>query len=172
MGRVAAVAVAVAVGLAGVAGVLLLLSGQDEAEVAPAGGPGSLEPDRGAAHDRAAAPTPPDRPATSGPHRPELPLADGGRLSEDAHLHLLELGNVVLHYDAPEPPAALRALQEEVSGPYERAVAAAGQAVVLARRPGLGAGVLATAWRRRLRATGPEDPALADFVSAWLGQGA
>ena len=169
MRRAGALAVAALLVVGGVAAVLALAGGRDEAEVAPGPGPGRLEPDRGAAHDRPAARTPPGEPATSGPHRPELPDEDARELKEDALLHLLELGNVVLLYDAPRPPAALRALQEQVSGPYAREVAAAGQAVVLARRPGLGRGVLALAWRRRLAARDPDDPRLRDAAEAWLG---
>ena len=41
--------------------------------------------------------------------------------------------------------------------------------MILARRPG--AGVQALAWRRRLVASGPDDPKLRDFADAWLGQG-
>ena len=62
-------------------------------------------------------------------------------------------------------------MQEEVSGPFDPELAAAGQAVILAKRPGL-EGVQALAWRRRLIANGPDDPKLQEFAEAWLGQGA
>ena len=62
-------------------------------------------------------------------------------------------------------------MQEEVSGPFDPELAAAGQAVILAERPGL-EGVQALAWRRRLVASGPDDPKLQEFAEAWLGQGA
>ena len=62
-------------------------------------------------------------------------------------------------------------LQEEVAGRrFDPALAAAGQAVILAQRPGVG-GVQALAWRRRLAASGPDDPKLREFAEAWLGQG-
>jgi hypothetical protein len=67
-------------------------------------------------------------------------------------------------------PAALRRLQEDVSGPFDAELAAAGQMVVLTRWPGAD-GVQALAWRRRLVASGPADPQLRAFAEAWLGQG-
>jgi hypothetical protein len=63
------------------------------------------------------------------------------------------------------------AVQEEVSGPFDAEIAAAGQAVILARRPGSGPAT-AAAWRRLLRAQDPADPALREFAEAWLGRGA
>ena len=44
-----------------------------------------------------------------------------------------------------------------------------GQAVVLARRAGT-KGVVALAWRHRLRAAGARDPQLEEFASYWLGE--
>jgi len=95
---------------------------------------------------------------------------DGVQLSDDQLLHALELGDVVLLYGTNAPPPRLRALQQQVSGPFDPVLAANGAAVILARRPGTD-GVVALAWRRILRAPGPTDPALADFANYWLGRG-
>ena len=109
-------------------------------------------------------------PPTSGAHHERLPTREG-RLSPDEILHALELGDVILFYDATRPPAALRALQRDVSGPFDAEVAAAGQQVILARRAGRGrgdrGGVAAAAARRRSRR-----PALREFAEAWIGRGA
>jgi hypothetical protein len=96
---------------------------------------------------------------------------DGTRLSEDQTLHALALGDVVLLYGTRAPPAALRALQQRVSGPFDPVLAANGAAVVLAYRPGT-EGVTALAWKRALRAPSASDPALQEFADYWLGRGA
>jgi hypothetical protein len=96
---------------------------------------------------------------------------DGAELSDDQILHALEAGNVVLVYGTRVPPRALRALAVDVAGPFAPALVRAGQAVVLARRPGT-RGVLALAWTRLLRTPSPDDPQLRAFAEAWLGRGA
>ena len=53
-----------------------------------------------------------------------------------------------------------------MSGPFDPQLAAAGQAVILARRPGIGP-TTALAWRRRLAG---DDERLRDFAEAYLGQ--
>ena len=103
-------------------------------------GPGELQPDLGRRHLEATQHIPLEGltdPPTSGAHHARLPTREG-RLSPDQILHALELGDVILFYDAERPPAALRALQREVSGPFDAEVAAAGQQVILARRDGAG----------------------------------
>ena len=55
-------------------------------------------------------------------------------------------------------------------GPFDAELAAAGQAVILAPRPGVG-GVIALAWRRKLETDSPADPKLREFVEAYLAQG-
>jgi hypothetical protein len=156
------IALAVA-GLAAAACVALIfvLTSRDPSGVSTASGPGTLEPDRG---DR--------RPAgdlpTSGAHRVVGVRRDGGPLSDDQLLTALAAGNVVLAFDGP--PAELRRLQRSTAGPFTPDLAAAGQAVILDRRPGQ-AGVVALAWRRRLRVADASDSRLEDFVNAWLGQG-
>jgi hypothetical protein len=173
-----------AVVIAGVALVLgaaivlsLVLSSRDDAGLdpgrAPAAGPGELQRDLGSQHLPAGQHVPLDSltdPPTSGAHHARLPTRDGVVLSPDQILHSLELGDVILFYDAPRPPARLRALQDDVSGPFDAEVAAAGQQVILARRPGT-QGVVAAAWRRLLRAPDASDPALREFADAWIGRG-
>jgi hypothetical protein len=153
---------------------IILLAARDPSGVSTSRGPGVLQPDRGNRRLQAGAAGPPaSRPAdppTSGAHHVVRVRRDATRLSDDQLLTALAAGNVVLAYDAPRPPAALRRLQRDAAGAFDPDVAAAGQAVILERRPGAG-GVIALAWRRRLRASSPADPRLRDFVDAWLGQG-
>jgi hypothetical protein len=160
-------------GLASAACVALIfiLASRDSGNVSNARGPGALEPDRGRAHDRAAAPSPPDAPPTSGPHLPRLVTRDGIRLSNDELLQALELGDVVVAYDPKTPAAPLRRLQRQVAGPFDPEIAAAGQMVVLDPRRGVH-GAIALAWRRRVRAASTADPRLRAFAEAWLGRGA
>ena len=54
---------------------------------------------------------------------------------------------------------------------FTPALAASGQAVILASRPGI-RGVIALAWTHMLRAASPTDPALRAFAQFWLGRGA
>jgi hypothetical protein len=153
----------------------LVLSSRDDADVggAAAAGPGELQPDLGSRHLTPGQHVPLSGltdPPTSGAHHARLPTRDGVALSPDEILHSLELGDVILFYDAARPPQALRALQRDVSGPFDAEVAAAGQQVILARRPGT-KGVVAAAWRRLLRASDASDPALREFADAWIGRG-
>ena len=174
MRRAGAIAAGTLVLVAGLALLALAFNSRDDAQVgAPATGPGRLQPDRGARHlaPGESAEVPAGTLPTSGPHRPELVTRDRRRLSDDAILHALELGDVVILYDGVRPGPALVRLQREVSGPFDAELAAAGQAIVLARRNGAGAAT-ALAWRRVLQGTGPENPALRDFAEAWLGRGA
>jgi hypothetical protein len=171
--RVLIVAAVAIVAAAACVGLISLLASRDSGEVGETSGPGVLEPDRGAQRVGADAPqTPASAPAdppTSGPHKAAPVSKDEMALSDDQLLEALQLGNVVLTYPDAKPPAALVALQRDVAGPFDPSLAAAGQAVIVARRPG--AGVLGLAWRRKLVASGPSDPALREFAEAWLGQG-
>jgi hypothetical protein len=148
---------------AGLVGLVLAFSARDDSQIAAApAGPGELQPDRGAAHNDSADPA---GLPTSGPHLPDLVTRDRRELTNDQLLHALELGNVVLVYD--DSPGALARIQEEVAGPFDAELAAAGQAVILMRRPGRPTAALA--WRRILET---EDPAaLREFAEAWLGRG-
>ena len=83
------------------------------------------------------------------------------RLDLHQQFQALQLGDVIITYDGEKAPAALVALQKDVQGSgFDPYLAGAGQAVILARRPG--AGTQALAWRRRLVASGPDDPRLRD----------
>jgi hypothetical protein len=155
---------------------IVVLASRDSSGVgSPSTAPGTLQPDRGDEHvGEDAPPTPvsaPAHPPTSGPHRPQLPTRDAVDMSDDQLLEALHVGNVVIAYDGPRPPAALRSLQRDVmDGPFSPDLAAAGQAVILDHRPGAG-GIIALAWRRELRTDDPADPQLREFADAWLGQG-
>lgn len=168
------------VALGGVVLLLLFFQSRDHSQLrdesAGVRGPGKLYPDQGHAHLSAGErPSQPyaSNPPTSGPHVPAAIRSDGPgtRLSDDQILHALELGDVVLLYGTSTPPAALRALAQQLSGPFDPALAANGAAVVLGRRPGTD-GVIALAWRHMLRAPSAADPAVATFADYWLGRGA
>ena len=172
MKRVLIVVAAVVVAAAGCVALIALLTSQDSSQVAGTSGPGVLEPDRGSARQTGPATpaSPADKPPTSGPHRTEALTKDETVLTDDQILEALQLGDVIITYEGAKPPAALVALQRDIQGSgFDPFLAGAGQAVILARRPG--AGTQALAWRRRLVASGPEDPKLRDFADAWLGQG-
>jgi len=160
---VALVAGGAVVAAAALLALVLVLGSRGDAEVAPAQGPGELQPDRGASHDAPASPSG-DEPPTSGTHRPELVTRDRRPLTDDQLIHALELGNVVF---LSERPAALAAVQREVAGPFDAELAAAGQAVILGRRAGP---TVALAWRRVLRSDDPEE--LRAFAEKWLASGA
>ena len=138
------------VALAAVAGAVLLLQSRDDAGVEKATGPGE--------HVEARCPAQ----AASIAH-------DMRPLTADQLRNALALGNVVLRYRSTRPPRALLSLQDQLSGPYDSEIAAAGQAVILA--PGAPTGVEALAWGRRQRARSPSDAQLRAFTEAWLGEG-
>jgi hypothetical protein len=164
------VAAGVAAGIAGLVALVLVFSGRDDSQLSAApAGPGAPQPDHGAAHDGPAEPTG-GEPPTSGTHRPEPVTRDRARLTDDQLIHALELGNVVVLYGTPKPARALVRLQREIAGPFDAELAAAGQAIVLAPRPGAGPAT-ALAWRRILRTDDPADPQLRAFAEAWLGRG-
>jgi uncharacterized protein DUF3105 len=167
--RLLVVLLGVAVAIGALVGLVLFLGSRDDSQISAApSGPGELQEDRGARHDGPAEDT--AEPPTSGAHRPDLVGRDRRELTTDQIIHALELGNVVILYDGERPAPALVRLQEEVSGPFDAELAAAGQAVILARRAGAGPAT-ALAWRRELRADEPADPALREFAESWLGVG-
>jgi hypothetical protein len=171
--RVLIVAGTVIVALAACVGLITVLTSRDSSQVNEIAGPGTSEPDHGSGRVNrgpATPASPADRPPTSGKHREAHVLKDQTELSDDQILDALQSGNVIITYEEAKPPAALVALQRDVQGgPFDAFLSGAGQAVILARRPG--AGVQALAWRRRLIASGPDDPKLREFADAWLGQG-
>ena len=110
-------------------------------------------------------------PPTSGAHRAAAVRADESELTDDQLLSALALGDVVVMYGTHRPPAALRQLAGTVAAPFSTALAAAGQAVILARRPGT-SGLLAVAWTRIVSVRSAADPRLRSFILLWLGRGA
>jgi hypothetical protein len=110
-------------------------------------------------------------PPTSGAHVPEPVLRDNATLSNDQLLEALELGNVVILYGTRTPPAGLPELAQSVAGPFTPTLAKAGQAVILARRPGT-IGLTALAWTHLLSVRSPSDPSLRQFAEQLLGRGA
>jgi hypothetical protein len=147
--RALAVLLAVGLAAAGVVVVVLVLQSRDDAEVAAGPkGPG-------------------ERVAAECPARPSPVLRDSRALTEDQIRHALALGNVVL---SARDPRAVRRLQDDLTGPFDAEIAAAGQAVIIAQ--GDAGGVEARAWGRRLVASSARDPRLREFAEAWLGEGA
>jgi len=110
-------------------------------------------------------------PPTSGPHAPEPVLRDATRLDDDQLLQALQAGDVVFIYGTHTPPAGLRALANALAPPFSPALAASGQAVILARRPGV-KGIVGLAWTHLTRAQTTNDPRLRAFANVWLGRGA
>jgi len=151
-----------------------LLAGRDDPGLSTGQtGPGTAFGDQGDRHLTAGAPRPhyDSSPPTSGPHVPVAVTRDRAQLSDDQVLEALEVGDVVLMYGSPSPPAQLAALARSQAGTFTPALAATGQAVILARRPGTD-GITALAWAHLLRARSAADPALRGFAQYWLGRGA
>jgi hypothetical protein len=149
-----------------------LLAGRDDPGVsAGQSGPGTQFRDQGNLHLRRGElrPVYDSDPPTSGPHIPEAVVTDRSELSNDQLLEALELGDVVFMYGTPQPPGGLAAIAEMVGGRFTPALAASGQAVILARRPGT-RGVVALAWTRMLRTLSAPD--LRNFAQYWLSRGA
>ena len=96
-----------------------------------------------------------------------------GRADTTASSPQLREGNVLLQYSNPADAAALRAIARAETGTDrpDPSLVAAGQAVLVAKVAG-GSGVTARAYGRTLHAPDGKDPAVEDFVSAYLGQGA
>ena len=168
----------VLVALAVAAGAIALLSGYFAGNDTPgvsgsSSGPGIAVKDLGHAHLRRGQ-TPPrysSDPPTSGPHVPVTFRRNGAVLSDNQVLQALELGDVVLVYGSANPPARLQAIARANAAPFTPALAAAGQAVILARRPGT-QGVVGLAWAHLIRVPGPAAASLRQFIQYWLGRGA
>jgi Protein of unknown function (DUF3105) len=159
-------------------GLIVVLSGyfagRDQAGVSGAtNGPGRAFPDLGDGHLKPGQPRPAynSDPPTSGAHFPEPVLTDGAELNDDQLLQALSLGDVVVMYGGPNPPPGLEALVRKLAGAFTPALAAAGQAVILARWRGT-VGVIGLAWTRMVRVGAADDPLLAQFAQVWLGRGA
>jgi Protein of unknown function (DUF3105) len=170
-------AIAVA-SLALAVGLIALLSGffagRDQANLSgAAAGPGEAFPDQGHGTLRPGQRRPryDSIPPTSGAHMPEPVRNNEARINDDQILQALELGDVVIVYGSRDPPPGLLAVARTLAPRFSPALAAAGQAVILAHRPGH-PGLDALSWAHLLRATGPTDPRLRQFVEYWLGRGA
>lgn len=109
-------------------------------------------------------------PPTSGAHIPEAIRHDRSVISDSQLLQALQSGNVVVMYGTSKPPRGLRALAGSIAPPFTPALAASGQAVILARRPGA-RGLIAVAWAHLLHARSAADPQLRSFILFWLGRG-
>ena len=173
--RLAIVLVSLAIAI----GVILLLSG---APLTGHDSPGLRGPtnqiglrfrDQGDRHLKPGAKLPryDSNPATSGAHVPTAIRSDESMISNNQLLQALELGNVVVMYGTRRPPRDLRRLAASIAAPFTPALAAAGQAVILARRPGT-RGLLALAWTRLLHVRSAADHQLRSFILLWLGHGA
>ncbi len=110
-------------------------------------------------------------PPTSGAHVPVAVERDYAQLSDDQLLQALQVGDVVIMYGTSKPPAGLPALAASIAAPFTPALAAAGQAVILARRAALN-GLVGLAWTRAIHVSSVRDPALRSFTQFWLGRGA
>ncbi len=159
-------------------GLIALLSGfftsRDQAQVSgPPAQIGEQFRDLGHARLRPGQPRPRynSDPPTSGAHIPAVILRDQTELSTDQVLEALQAGDVVIMYGGQTPPPELVRLQRAVAGPFKPALAAAGQAVVLGRRPGT-SGLIGLAWAHMVHVSGPEDRLLRAFAEYWLGRGA
>jgi hypothetical protein len=165
-------------------GAIVLLSGyftaRDQAGVTGVlSGPGLIYRDLGDALLRPgqAHPAYDSNPPTSGPHVPTAIRSDDVVLDDNQILTALATGDVILMYGGATPPPGLVALARSTSGPFSRALTQTGQAVILARLPGIN-GIEALAWTRLLpitglvSVTGRDDTLLKQFIESWLGSGA
>jgi hypothetical protein len=151
-----------------------LLAGRDQPGVSGNGsGPGVQYRDLGDARlaPGQRRPAYDSQPPTSGPHLPATVKRDESELSDDQLLQSLAAGDVVIMYGTRRPPAGLRSLALEIAAPFTPALAAVGQAVILARRPGA-AGLTGSAWTHLVSVNSPNDPLLREFIQAYLGRGA
>lgn len=172
--RVAIVVVSLALSIGLIAVLSGFFAGRDQAGIAgSSNAPGMAFPDLGDAHLAPGQPRPRynSDPPTSGAHIPRPVLRDEARLSDDQLLQALAAGNVVLLYGSADPPPGLRSLAREAAGPFTPALAATGQAVILAMRPAT-TGIVGAAWTRLIRVHSATDPALRNFIQYWLGRGA
>ncbi len=159
MRRLLPILIGVVIVVGGGFGLLAIFNSRDSGEVGAGStpkGPGVLE-------------TEPGDPPTSG-EPGAAKLQAEGEVADDALVAALAAGNVALVYGTSKPPPELVQLARATSGAFDPEIAAAGLSVFLVRRPGLG-GIQALAWQRRLELTDPSDPALGEFVDAWLGKG-
>jgi Protein of unknown function (DUF3105) len=172
----------VAIGVASLAlsvGLIAVLSGffasRDQAGISGnAGAVGEQFRDLGHAHLSPGElhPAYDSNPPTSGAHVPVPVLRDEATLSDDQLLEALEVGDVVIMYSGRGPPPGLAALASGIAaGPFTPALAALGDAVILARRLGT-VGLVGLAWTHLVSVKAASDPLLKEFAQYWLGRGA
>jgi hypothetical protein len=171
-----AIIVIAAVALAGgvIAATSGVFGGSDQGQLTGgAPGPGQAYPDQGDAPLSAGARRPAydSDPPTSGPHFSRPVTRDQAPLSTDQLLTALQAGDVVVMYPGVRPPAGLTAWAASVAPAFTPALAAAGQAVILAPRPGT-LGLIGLAWAHAVRVSTATDTLLGAFASYWLGRGA
>jgi Protein of unknown function (DUF3105) len=159
-------------------GLIALLSGyfagKDQAGVSGAAAVGQQFRDLGHAPLKRGShhPSYDSSPPTSGAHVPEPIRHNESRINDDQLLQALEEGNVVIMYGTHRPPAGLVNVARAITGgPFSPALAAAGQAVILARRPGT-SGLIGLAWTHLVHVDAPSDDVLQAFAQYWLGRGA
>ena len=151
-----------------------LLAGRDSPGVSGGdSGPGVRFPDQGNATLKPgqARPRYDSEPPTSGAHLPEATDRNGAELTDDQLLQALSVGDVVLMYGTRKPPAGLAKVAHGIAPLFTPALAATGQAAVLAYRPGT-TGVLGLAWAHMVHVRSPMDPTLRSFAQYWLGRSA
>jgi hypothetical protein len=152
-----------------------LLAGHDSPGVSgAASGPGVAFPDQGNAQLKPgqARPRYDSEPPTSGAHLPAATDRNAAQLTDDQLLQALSVGDVVLMYGSRKPPKGLAAVADGIApAVFSPPLAATGQAVVLAYRPGT-TGVIGLAWAHMVHVRSPTDPTLRSFAQYWLGRGA
>ena len=155
MRRALGLLLAVLVAFAAVVGLLLFLQARDRSTLDRSGD---------------ATPNPGTTVVSPAPARRAAVRRDGVALTEDQVRTAVLAGNVVLVYGAAADAGPLRAVQDDVAGPFDPDLAKVGEAVILARRPGTG-GVVAMALGHELRVASADDPRLRDFAGAYVGKG-
>ena len=152
-----------------------LLAGHDSPGVSgAASGPGVAFPDQGNARLKPGQPRPSydSEPPTSGAHLTAAINRNGAQITDDQLLQALSVGDVVLMYGTRKPPPGLAAVADGIApADFSPALAATGQAVVLAYRPST-TGVIGLAWAHMVHVRSPTDPTLRSFAQYWLGRGA
>ena len=83
----------------------------------------------------------------------------------------LQRGNVLLTYREPADEKGLQTIARDINGAPASELADEGIAVLIRRVDDQGERIVAHAYRRRLAAQSPEDPALQEFIEVFLGQG-
>lgn len=172
--RVAIVVASLALSFGLIAVLSGFFAGRDQAGVSGSGIPlGQAFRDQGHAHLRPGSrhPAYDSDPPTSGAHVPVPILRDETQITDDQLLQALELGDVVVMYGTPKAPPALSIVARKLAGPFSRSLAAAGDTIILARRPGT-TGLIGLAWAHMVHVSTPTDPMLVGFINYWLGRGA